>query len=647
MWCKRINLASRLLLVAGCWSVFCGALFAQSPPRDAVTGGNTVAALKFSLVHTLTGHQGVVAAVAFSPDGSLLATGSWDGTAKLWEVSSGKEVRTLTHHKMAVVSVAFSPDGRLLAVGSDDTTVTLWDVATGRLLHTLDGHGSYVLSVAFSPDGRLLASSEAHGKIKLWDAASGQLVRSLEGQTMAVHCLAFSPDGQQLASGSRDATIAFWEVASGKRLRTVKIGPGQYYVYSIALSPDGRRLASGSTAGGMRMWDVGTGECVWIDSIGNTQPYIWPLTFGADGRWIVSGNGPGLVQFWDAANGKKLGELAGHTAGIEGVAVSRDGRWVASASDDNTAKLWRSQDAPRAQSQDQARAQTEAKSAPRPYDRKPDLENIPYGPHQRNVLDLWKAKSDRPTPLVVYFHPGAFVIGDKTWIPPVLRDICLEKGISVATANYRYASQAPYPTPMEDCARAVQFLRLHAKQWNLDPNAFAAQGGSAGGVMSLWIAFHDDMADPKSEEPVKRQSTRLAVVGSVDGQTTLDPRVIAKLIDEQTGRTGALATLFGVGKNEDLLTAARAFPLFEDASAVNHLKPGAPAAFLYHSFVPESTERAATIHNYRFGVLLKERMDKLGIECVLKHSGQYTGDRQPQFYGEMVAFFQKHFPHED
>ena len=646
MWCKRTSQMSGLLLATGCWGFICGVAFAQASPRADASANSSNAAPKVTLAHTLTGHSRYVSAVAFSPDDSLLVTGSWDGTARLWDVASGNEVRTLAHHKMAVISVVFSPDGRLLAVASDDTTVTLWEVATGRLVRTLDDHASYVLSVTFSPDGRLLASSTAHGKIKLWEVSSGQEVRSLEGQTMAVYCLAFSPDGRQLASGSRDATIVFWEVASGKRLKTLKIGPGQYYVYSIAFSSDGHRLASGSTAGGMRMFDVATGEPVWIDSIGNTQPYVWPLAFGANGRWIVSGNGMGLVQFWDAQSGQKLGELTGHTGAIEAVAVSWDGRWLASASDDNTARLWRLQDNPPRQSQDQLRAQRAAERAARPYDRKPDLENVAYGPHPRNVLDLWKAKSNRPTPLVVYFHPGAFVLGDKTRIPPVLRDICLEKGFSVATANYRYASQAPYPAPMEDCARAVQFLRLHAKEWNLNPKAFAAQGGSAGAVMSLWIGFHDDMADPQSDDPVKRQSTRLSVVGSVDGQTTLDPRVIAKLVDEKTGRTGALATLFGVGKDEDLLKAEHAYPLFEDASAVNHLKPSAPPAFLYHTFAPGSTNPAAAIHNYRFGVLLKERMDKLGIECVLKHSGEYTGNRQPQFYGEMVEFFRKHLPRE-
>ncbi|HUT92742.1 MAG TPA: alpha/beta hydrolase fold domain-containing protein [Thermoguttaceae bacterium] len=608
---------------------------------------------RVTLAHTLTGHGGYVSAVAFSPDDSLLVTGSWDGTARLWDVASGKEVRTLAHHKMAVISVAFSPDGRLLAVGSDDTTVTLWEVATGRLVRTLDEHSSYVLSVTFSPDGRLLASSTAHGKIKLWDVSSGQEVRSLEGQTMAVYCLAFSPDGRQLASGSRDATIVFWEVAGGKRLRTLKIGPGQYYVYSIAFSPDGCRLASGSTGGGMRMFDVATGEPVWIDSIGNTQPYVWPLAFGAEGRWIVSGNGAGRVQFWDAESGQKLSELTGHTEAIEAVALSRDGRWLASASDDNTARLWRLEDSPPFRSQVKLPAQAEDKRAPRSYERKPDLENVAYGEHARNVLDFWKAKSDRPTPLVVFFHPGGFGLGDKTWIPLTLLEDCLNNGISVATANYRYSFQARWPAQVEDSARAIQFLRLHAKGWNLNPKAFAATGSSAGAGISVWLAFHDDMADPSSTDPVKRQSTRLCVVGFSNGQTTYDPREIAEIIGEENARKMgrmALTSLFGLRKDEDVMEAKRVFPLFEDSSGLKHVKPGDPPVFMYYSY-PERPLTSATpqdeaMHNIRFGFALKERMDRLGIECVVRNVSEYPANQGFLHQRDMVEFFRKHFPRE-
>src|SRR5215813_3612953 len=137
----------------------------------------------------------------------------------------------------------------------------------------------------------------------------------------------------------------------------------------------------------------------------------------------------------------------------------------------------------------------------------PDLANVRYGPHERNVFDLWKAKSDSPTPLVIHIHGGGFRQGDKSTINPLLLRGCLEHGISVASINYRYSTQAPYPAPMADSARAVQFLRLHAKEYNLDANRFGATGGSAGAGISLWIGFRDDMVDPKSDDPVLRQHT--------------------------------------------------------------------------------------------------------------------------------------------
>src|ERR1700683_3156123 len=133
--------------------------------------------------------------------------------------------------------------------------------------------------------------------------------------------------------------------------------------------------------------------------------------------------------------------------------------------------------------------QANDKLGPRPYQVKPDFENVHYGPHERNVMDFWKAKSDHPTPLILNIHGGGFVAGDKTATPvPMLRD-ALAHGISVATMNYRYSTQAPYPAPMEDGAHAVQFLRSKAKEWNLDPDRFAATGGSAGAGILMWVGF--------------------------------------------------------------------------------------------------------------------------------------------------------------
>jgi acetyl esterase/lipase len=229
------------------------------------------------------------------------------------------------------------------------------------------------------------------------------------------------------------------------------------------------------------------------------------------------------------------------------------------------------------------------------------------------VFDLWKAQSAGPTPLLVFIHGGAFVHGDKSSIPFGLLELCLKKGISVATTNYRYSTQAPFPAPYMDCVRAIQFLRAHAKEWNLNPKLVAASGGSAGAGMSLWIGFHPDMADPASDDPVKWQSTRLTVVGVTSAQVSYDPHFIGKLIDDKTSRHPALTTLVGVTSEERESDKTR--KLFEESAPINYLAAGAPPVFMYYNipmkpFPP--TNLNEVIHNPRFELHLKDKMDKLG-----------------------------------
>src|SRR5581483_5280249 len=156
----------------------------------------------------------------------------------------------------------------------------------------------------------------------------------------------------------------------------------------------------------------------------------------------------------------------------------------------------------------------------------PDVADARYGPHERNVLDLWKAKADRPTPLVVFIHGGGFRSGSKENLAPGLLRRCLDAGISVAAINYRLTDQATFPAQMLDGARAVQFLRSKASEWNIDPTRVAATGGSAGAGISLWLGFHDNLADPKSDDPVARQSTRLTCMAVQGAQTSYDPHWI-------------------------------------------------------------------------------------------------------------------------
>src|SRR5687767_1566837 len=170
-----------------------------------------------------------------------------------------------------------------------------------------------------------------------------------------------------------------------------------------------------------------------------------------------------------------------------------------------------------------------AKKAPRAYPVPPTVADFSYGPHKKQVLNFWKAESDKPTPLVFYIHGGGWTGGDRTSVIGMLPD-CLKAGISVVSVEYRFIAEAtadnvvpPVKGPLTDAARALQLVRSKAKEWNLDKERIGASGGSAGACTSLWLAFHNDLADPKSSDPVARESTRLWCAAVDGAQTTLDP----------------------------------------------------------------------------------------------------------------------------
>jgi acetyl esterase/lipase len=267
---------------------------------------------------------------------------------------------------------------------------------------------------------------------------------------------------------------------------------------------------------------------------------------------------------------------------------------------------------------------------------------VSYGPHPRNVLDLWKAKSDSPTPLVVFIHGGGFRAGDKKTIAPALLTGLLERGISVMAVNYRLSPEVHFPAHYLDCARAIQFAREHAAEWNVDPRRIGATGGSAGAGTSLWLGFHDDLADPKSSDPVLRQSTRLRCMAVFGAQSTYDPRRIREWVGEAAARHPALRDFYGLKREE--LDTPKAWKLYEDASPITHLTSDDPPVFLFYNEpdgpLPPNAPDGAGIHHPNFGRKLKERMDALGIECVLRQSTDYRA--RAAVFDDMAAFFAKH-----
>src|SRR5688572_1095800 len=181
----------------------------------------------------------------------------------------------------------------------------------------------------------------------------------------------------------------------------------------------------------------------------------------------------------------------------------------------------------------------------------PDHGDVKYGPHARNVLDVWLAKSATPAPLAIYYHGGGFRAGDKRTVHPELLNKLRASGITVAAANYRLSDTAAYPAPMQDSARALQFLRFHAQRYNIDPTRIGAFGGSAGAGISQWLAYHTDLADPGNSDPVLRQSTRLAAVAPFNAQSSYDPRFITKLMSSGQVHP-ALIAFFGMTSPGDV-----------------------------------------------------------------------------------------------
>jgi WD40 repeat protein len=332
------------------------------------------------------GQQGApVFSISFSPDGKHVVSGSDDGTVKVWDAATGKDLLSLKGHRFTVWTACFSPDGKRLASGGDDRTVRVWDAATGKELLVLKGHADTVRCVCFSPDGRRLASASRDGTVSVWDAESGQMLRVLSGraagpmyllgQSLGAQALApaegplgplahvlvagkiatleevavgparpvwgvcFSPDGKRLAVASEDRTVGVWDAGTGQRLLSLKGHLSE--VRSVSFSPDGKRLASASTDGTVRLWDPATGKELPMSPLRGHSGLLFSISFSPDGRRLASGGDDRTVRVWDAATGKELLALKGHTHFVWRVAFSPDGRRLASLSpDEHAVRFW-------------------------------------------------------------------------------------------------------------------------------------------------------------------------------------------------------------------------------------------------------------------------------------------------------------------
>ncbi|MEM7147317.1 MAG: alpha/beta hydrolase [Verrucomicrobiota bacterium] len=286
------------------------------------------------------------------------------------------------------------------------------------------------------------------------------------------------------------------------------------------------------------------------------------------------------------------------------------------------------------------REKMEPKKTPRKSRPDPTHADVSYGEHEKQAFDLWLVPdASESTPLVLFIHGGGFRSGDKSAIPPSVIENYLEAGIAFAAMNYRLSDLGPYPMMMEDCARGLQTIRHHAAEWNLDPEKIAAYGGSAGAGISLWLGFHDDLADPESEDPISRESTRLVAVGTMNGQSTYDINDFREWFGLPELQPGpALPAFYAVTSDADW-ESDRVKDLMIDASSINHLtKDDVPVYMIYsrpNTDITLETSSSEWVHHVKLGLKLQKEMEKLGLECVVT-GPDVTPENDP--YGKLEAF---------
>ena len=300
-------------------------------------------------------HKHIVTSVRFAPGDSLMVTSSVDSTIRIWRKESGEVVKEIKQPSN-IAYMDLSADGNYAVTGGYDSTVRVWNLPDGKLIKEFKEHGGTVWHVAISNDNKKIASGGNDGIVNIWNAETGELLHKLSGHKRIVWSVKFSPDASQLASSSFDFTIKLWNVADGKLIWDTK--EHKETVVDIAFSHDGKILASTSDDKTIKLWDLGTSKLVRTMKV---PEHVQSVAFSPDDKRLITGGrdkpmigeflqeifgdskfNPGVsARLWDIRTGELLHTFTKHSNDVMDVAYSHDGKWVATASDDNTVVIWK------------------------------------------------------------------------------------------------------------------------------------------------------------------------------------------------------------------------------------------------------------------------------------------------------------------
>lgn len=284
----------------------------------------------------MRGHEGYVYSAAFSPDGGRTVTASHDGTARLWDAVTGREIIVLRGHHGNVYSAAFSPDGARVVTASEDNTARVWDSVTGNEIIVLRGHEGGVFNAAFSPDGARVITVSQDKTARVWDAMTGKEATVLRGHHDSVSMGTFSPDGQRIVTASLDSTAELWDAMTGREI-AVLYGHADS-VRTAVFSPDGSRVLTASRDNTARVWDAMNGKEITV--LRGHENTVWMATFSPDNTRVLTASRDNTARVWDSVTGKEIMVLRGHEGSVYRATFSPDGKRIVTASQDRTAQLW-------------------------------------------------------------------------------------------------------------------------------------------------------------------------------------------------------------------------------------------------------------------------------------------------------------------